>query len=139
MSKARVVLDTNVIVSGLLVGRSTEIIRRWKSGDFEIVLSPAIIQEYEAVLNRPKFRLPDWVIQEFLNFIRKGAVWATPNEPTESFTRDPSDEKFLAAAAAGQAEWLVSGDKDLLDIEKVGDVSIISPSEFLQILGRMES
>jgi putative PIN family toxin of toxin-antitoxin system len=60
--KPRVVLDTNVLVSGLLGGTATDVIRRWRAGDLQMVLSPEIMAEYEGVLSRPKFRLPKWVV-----------------------------------------------------------------------------
>ena len=61
--RPRVVLDTNVLVSGLLGGAATDVIRRWRAGDVQMVLSPDVMAEYEDVLNRPKFRLPRWVVQ----------------------------------------------------------------------------
>ena len=67
--KPRVVLDTNVLVSGLLGGTATDVIRRWRAGDFQMILSPEIMAEYENVLNRPKFKLPKWMIQDLLAYI----------------------------------------------------------------------
>lgn len=65
--KRRVVLDTNVVVSGLLGGTATEVIRRWRAGSFDLILSEEIMTEYEDVLNRPKFNLPVWVVEELLD------------------------------------------------------------------------
>lgn len=132
--KRRVVLDTNVLVSGLLGGTATEVIRRWRAGAFDLLLSENIMTEYEAVLSRPKFNLPTWVVQELLGYIRGKAEWVAPSSEIEAVTRDPSDNKFLEAAITGQADWLVSGDQDLLDMEEYEGISIIPPHEFLDVL-----
>jgi putative PIN family toxin of toxin-antitoxin system len=132
--KPRVVLDTNVLVSGLLGGTATEIIRRWRAGEFILVLSPEIMAEYEAVLNRPKFKLPQWVIQELLSYIYDQADWVVPERKELAVARDPSDDKFLATAVSGQADWLVSADADPLDLSEFEDTPIIPPWEFLSRL-----
>lgn len=132
--KRRVVLDTNVVVSGLLGGTATEVIRRWRAGSFDLILSEEIMTEYEDVLNRPKFNLPVWVIEELLGYIRARAEWIEPRGGIETVARDPSDDKFLEAAVTGQADWLVSGDYDLLDMEEYEGIAIIPPHEFLDLL-----
>ena len=129
--KPRVVLDTNVLVSGLLGGTATDVIRRWRAGDFQLILSPAIMTEYEAVLNRPKFDLPRCVVQELLAYIRDQADWVTPEAQDQMIVRDPADNKFLAAAARGRADWLVSADADLLDLKEFEGIPVVSPWEFL--------
>ena len=131
---ARVVLDTNVLVSGLLGGTATDVIRRWRAGDFQMVLSPEIMAEYEDVLSRPKFGLPKWVIQELMAYIHDHADWVTPAVEESSVGRDPSDDKFLFAAASGQADWLVSADADLLELKEHKSIPIIPPWEFLSLL-----
>ena len=132
--KPRAVLDTNVLVSGLLGGTATDVIRKWRTGAFELVLSEEIMSEYEVVLNRPKFRLPVRVVQELLDHISKEAKWVVPASDIGANARDPSDNKFLEAAVVGQADWLVSGDTDLLDIEEFEGILIIPPWEFLSRL-----
>jgi putative PIN family toxin of toxin-antitoxin system len=130
----RVVLDTNVLVSGLLGGTATNVIRRWRAGSFRMVLSAEIMAEYESVLNRPKFKLPKWVIQDLLAYIRDSAEWVTPVAEDSSVARDPSDDKFLFAAVTGRADWLVSADPDLLDLKELRNIPIVPPWEFLPLL-----
>jgi putative PIN family toxin of toxin-antitoxin system len=130
----RVVLDTNVLVSGLLGGTATDIIRRWRAGDFRMVLSPDIMAEYEGVLNRPKFRLPKWVVQDLLAYTRASAEWVTPVVEESGVARDPSDDKFLFTAASGRADWLVSADPDLLDLKEFRSIPIVPTWEFLSLL-----
>jgi putative PIN family toxin of toxin-antitoxin system len=132
--KPRVVLDTNVLVSGLLGGTTTDVIRRWRAGDLLMILSPEIMAEYEGVLNRPKFRLPKWVVQDMLAYIRASAEWVTPVAEEPSVARDASDDKFLFAAASGRADYLVSADPDLLDLKELRNIPIVPPWEFLSLL-----
>jgi putative PIN family toxin of toxin-antitoxin system len=132
--KPRVVLDTNVLVSGLLGGTATDVIRRWRAGDLLMILSPEIMAEYEGVLNRPKFRLPKWVVQDMLAYIRASAEWVTPVAEEPSVARDASDDKFLFAAASGRADYLVSADPDLLDLKELRNIPIVPPWEFLSLL-----
>ena len=132
--KPRVVLDTNVLVSGLLGGTATAVIRRLRAGAFQMVLSPEIMTEYENVLNRPKFKLPQWAIRDLLTYIRDQADWVTPAAQESSVARDPSDDKFLFAAAGGQADWLVSADPDLLDLKEFKSIPIVPPWDFLSLI-----
>jgi putative PIN family toxin of toxin-antitoxin system len=129
MTAPRVVLDTNVLVSGLLGGSATHIIRRWRQGDFVLVVSPQVFAEYESVLKRPRFGLPEWLVDELLAFIRQQADWVEPKAPVE-IARDPTDNKFLEAAASGQADYIVSSDNDLLTLKTFENIPIVTPWEF---------
>jgi putative PIN family toxin of toxin-antitoxin system len=128
MTVPRVVVDTNVLVSGLLGGSGLDVIRRWRQGDFVLVISPQIFEEYESVLKRPKFGLPEWLVDELLLFIRERADWVEPKAQVE-VARDPDDNKFLEAAIDGQVEYIVSGDNDLLTLETFEGIPIVPPWE----------
>jgi uncharacterized protein len=131
MTTPRVVLDTNVLVSGLLGGSGLDVIRRWRQGDFVLIVSPQIFEEYETVLKRPKFGLPEWLVEELLTFIREHADWVEPQAQVE-VVRDPADDKFLEAAVSGKADYIVSGDNDLLDLEVFEVIPIVPPWEFVE-------
>jgi putative PIN family toxin of toxin-antitoxin system len=96
-----------------------------------LIVSEEILDEYERVLNRPKFKLPTWVIQDLLGLIRASALWVAPQRGVESSLRDRSDIKFLEAALGARADLIVSGDKELLDLGIFEGVDIIPPREFL--------
>jgi putative PIN family toxin of toxin-antitoxin system len=132
--KPRAVVDTNVMVSGLLGGTATEVIRRWRMGAFDLVLSAEILTEYEAVLNRPKFRLPPRVVQELLGYVRAQATWVVPSSELAVASRDPSDTKFLRAGVAGQAGLIITEGKDLLDMGEFQGGRIVTPWHFLSLL-----
>jgi putative PIN family toxin of toxin-antitoxin system len=129
MTIPRVVLDTNVLVSGLLGGSGLSVMQHWRRGDFVLVVSPQILTEYTAVLKRPKFGLPGWLVDELLTFIREQADWTKPETQVE-VARDPSDDKFLEAAISGKADYIVSADNDLLDLGTFKNIPIVPPWEF---------
>ena len=99
-----------------------------------MVLTAAIMAEFETVLNRSKFRLPKWVIQDLLAYIHDSQDWVTPVAEGASFARAPSDDKFLLAAFSGRADWLVSADPDLIDLKEFRSIPIVPPWEFLSLL-----
>jgi putative PIN family toxin of toxin-antitoxin system len=134
--RLRVVLDTNILVSALLfTGKASELVPLWRERRIVLLVSKKIIQEYLRVLSYPKFSLTDLEIQtlfheEILPFIE--AVKIT--KPFPSTCRDPADDHFLACAATGKADALISGDFDLLSLRKVGRCPILTLETFLNRL-----
>jgi putative PIN family toxin of toxin-antitoxin system len=110
----RVVLDTNVFVSGVLGGALAEVITRWQAGEFTVVVSDAIAREYLEVLRRPKFGLPAEVIDHIGAYLFQNADFVTPTEVLHVVPNDPKDDKFIEAAVAGEVDLVVSGDRHLL-------------------------
>jgi putative PIN family toxin of toxin-antitoxin system len=131
----RVVLDTNVLVSALLFETTlSKIIDLWQGGAIISVISKDTFQELRTVLAYPKFSLtPDEIRtlleQEILPFFEVIEVV----EEVKGVCADPADDKFLACALAASAEYLVSGDKALIDLKQYKSVKIIKPSEFLKL------
>lgn len=129
MTERKVVLDTSVLVSGLLGGSSVPVLERWRREEFILVVSPEIYREYESVLKRPKFGLPPSLVDELLSFVRQRSHWVEPDVELE-IVRDPSDDKFVEAALSGGANTIVSSDRDLLDLKEAEGIPIVSPWEF---------
>jgi putative PIN family toxin of toxin-antitoxin system len=131
----RVVLDTNVMVSALLFkGSLSKIVDHWKEGKFIPLLSKETFNEFKAVLEYPKFSLTRQEIkaiieEEVLPFFE---IVDAPGK-IGKICRDSDDDKFIACAASGAADFIVSGDRDLLDMVKCKSVKIISASEFLKM------
>ncbi len=129
----RVVLDTNVLASALLfTGSSNRLVALWQTGVIELLASGEIIQEYTRVFACPKFKLDEeealgLLREEVLPFIRP--VKATKAPPV--VLEDPSDDKFLACAVAGNADAIVSGEKHLLDLGRYRGIAILSIRDFL--------
>ena len=131
----RVVLDTNVLVSGLLFGGVPgELVPLWRSGRIRPMASQEIIEEYLRVLSYPKFRLTEseigfLLLREILPFLDVRVVAAGPDHIKE----DPSDNKFLWCAAAGRADAIVSGDEHLLSF-RGSEIPVMTPARFLEVL-----
>jgi putative PIN family toxin of toxin-antitoxin system len=127
---ARVVLDPGVIVSGLLNpdGPPGRLLDAWVDGEFDLVVSPQLLEEITDVLSRPKLasRLDRTVVSEMLQLVREAAVMASDSPPAQ-VCRDPDDD-YLVALALGTSSLLVSGDKDLLSVQ-VEHVEVLPPAE----------
>jgi len=130
----RVVLDTNVVVSALLFsGRTAPLLDHWQSGRFAFLVSGPIFEEYLKVLSYPKFNLTEREIrglvdQELLPFVETVRISRPPSLPR---VRDPGDRKFLECAAVGRADFLVTGDTDLLVLRRIGRIPIVTPADLL--------
>ena len=130
----RVVLDTNIIVSAYLGGALEGIIVAWKSGEFTLVVSKEIAEEYLDVLRRPKLKIEKTEIDDFAALLLDRAEFVIPLETLDVVADDPSDNKFLEAAVAGNAKFIVSGDGHLLELESFRKVVIISARQFVDML-----
>ncbi len=130
----RVVLDTNVVVSGLLfAGAAGEVVGLWKRGLIRPLLSREILDEYLRVLAYPKFQLTEEEIC-FLLFREILPWFEVVEEVTDQslyVPEDPEDDKFLRCAVSGRADFLVSGDQHLLSLPRP-PVPVLSVREFLR-------
>jgi len=134
----RVVLDTNTVVSALLfTGTASRLVRFWQSGRITALLSKAILEEYLRVLAYPKFSLTNEEIrallaEELLPFVETVRVRRRLRPPVS----DRDDHKFLECAVAGQAGYLVTGDRELRQLGIYRGVTVLSVGEFLALLER---
>ena len=132
----RVVLDANIYISALLVGRGCEeILTLGRTGVIQVLSSPEIIDEVASVLRR-KFR---WSPEDILPFLdeARDLCRMIPFDPAEvQFPADPADAKILACVVAGNADVIVTGDKKhLLPLKRYRGIPIVSPAEFLEQIG----
>lgn len=129
----RVILDTNVLISALLFkGRLARLVELWKNGAIVPVISRETFAELRQALRYPKFALNEdetraIIEDEIIPFFDVVDV----EEKVEGICRDSCDDMFLAAAVNARAAWVVTGDKDLLDLGSYGEVKIMTPQEFL--------
>ncbi len=128
----RIVIDTNVLVSGILKDRDPERVLLFAAGrqDVEWIVSPEILAEYNEVLSRKKFLLPT----EILHRWRKVFVsFTTLVYPTISlhFPPDQKDAKFLTCAISANADYFVTGDRDFAEAQRLLKTTIISVSLFI--------
>jgi len=131
----RVVIDTGVVVSAVLLTRSVP----RQAFDFaaskgQLLISEATILELDEVLRRPKFNkyVAESLRLEFLaSLVQVAEVVEIANQVIAC--RDPNDDKFLSLAVSGQATHIMSGDSDLLVLHPFRNIAILSPQEFLAI------
>jgi putative PIN family toxin of toxin-antitoxin system len=133
----RIVLDTNVLVSALLFGGRSGMLRDlWKSGRIVPLVSKETFADFRKVLSYPKFKLSQREIRAILN--EEFIPFVEPVEISEQVTgvcSDPFDDMFLAVAASGGAQYLVSGDQDLLVLKNFGAAQIVTVAELLSLEG----
>ena len=129
-----VVVDTNVLVSGLIFGGVPgEILTAWTAGAFTLVVSPTILDEYrrvgrELATGRPVL---DGALDTLLALIAVHATVVDAPSLPRQVTTDPDDEPFVAAAIAGSATWIVSGDKHLLAVSGWSGITVLKPRQFV--------
>ena len=131
----RVVLDTNVVISSLLFkGGLSSIVGLWREGKIVPIISKETFDELRAVLEYPKFSLSRAEIKsliehEILPFFEVVNV----SKHIKGACRDLGDDKFISCAISANAEFIVTGDKDLSDLKKYQFVRIMKASDFIQM------
>jgi putative PIN family toxin of toxin-antitoxin system len=129
----RVVVDTNVIMSGIFFGGVPgRLLDAWATGRVELVLSPAILDEYRRVGAELAARYPErgLALTPVLTLIAMNATLVDAGPLIERVSADPDDDKFLAAAIAADVDIVVSGDQDLLDVSGWRNVKVLTPRKF---------
>lgn len=131
MAKMRVVLDTNVLVSGLAYPNSIpgRILRAWRQSSLEIVLSRYIIDEMRRVLPRlSKNTLSPQEIRDLADSFMFLADLVEPGDYHDPSLRDAADQPVLATFCSSKPEYLITGDKDLLALSE--RYAIVTPAAF---------
>jgi len=127
-----VLIDTNVLLSAALRDKLPERVVLHVAGrdEFRWLFTPEILTEYTEVLRRPKFGLDEETLQRWAGLLamRTVNVGSPPTAP--DFPRDPKDAPFLAAALLAHADFLITGDKDLLEAKDVVATHIVTVAEF---------
>ena len=126
--------DTNIVISSALGGALVLILERWDEGKFTVIVTSDILSEYFEVLNRPKFRLKQETIDKIARYLYQFSEFVVPEERIQFIEADPKDDKFLEVAIAGKVDFIVSGDKHLLDLKEFQSTPIISGRGFINWL-----
>jgi uncharacterized protein len=128
----KVVIDTNVFVSSFFGGNPRKIIDMWKQGKLTLCLSKEIISEYTTVLNRIGLENQK-ELKEIFSLFARGihSVFSGKPPALKVVIGDPDDDKFIECAVALKAEYIISGDKDLLEVSEYMEIKILNPREFL--------
>ena len=133
----RVVFDPGVLVSAILSrsGAPAEALDAWREGAFDLIVSPLLLDELEEVLLRPRFSefaSPDHVRTYVDSLAVEGVAFDDPADPPR-VTRDRDDDYLFALAVAAEANFIVSGDKDLTSVPGP-PCAVLTPRAFLDQL-----
>lgn len=131
----KVLFDTNVVLSGVLKDRDPlrAILFVLEHPEFTWIGSAEIVQEYVDVLRRPKFRLDDLLVEQWISIFER-SVAILPVTVTVEFQRDTKDAKFLACALSTNADYFVTGDRDFEGAAKLITTTILSVRQFLDLV-----
>ena len=140
--KLRAVVDTNVVISGIF-GKdslSAELQNLWMNQEFELVTSIEIIKEISRVLQYPRikerFHPKEETVKRFFRLIFRKGIITKDIYKTDKITDDPSDNKFLASAMEGKADYIVSRDPHLRNLKQFQGIEIIDVTTFLKRIER---
>lgn len=133
----RAVIDTNILIRALIkpTGTVGPIIRRLRDGDYTAVYSESLLDELLEKLVLPrireKYHLTDSDVSDFLALLALRGEMVEPERKIE-VCRDPDDDMVIEAALEGKAQYIVTGDQDLLILEKFETVLFVTPRTFLE-------
>ena len=136
----KVVIDTNQFVSSIITkkGPSAQLLQAWRNHYFILILSKNIIEEIKRVLYYPhiknKYNLQGRDIESLINLIEREAIILSDSIKINVINDDPEDNKFLACALEAEADYIILGDKHLLNLHYYKDIQIITVREFLGII-----
>jgi len=136
----KAVLDANILVSAILIskGHPAKILNKWKAGAFDLITSLSILKEIGRVIFYPKIRKrlnwSDWEINEFLLGLAQFGMVVSKEPKIDVIKEDPTDNKCLACAQKGEADFIVTGDQHLLKLQNYKGIKIVTPKVFLNIL-----
>ena len=128
----RVVLDTNILVSGLLspYGAPGELVRLVAMGALQVCYDARILAEYREVLLRPIFPFTQTQVETLLDQVKAGGLMVGA-QPLSAPLPDPDDEVFLAVALAGPAQHLVTGNTRHYPVKSRHGIEVVTPAGFL--------
>lgn len=131
----KVVLDTNTLISAAIAkGKPHKLLIKGISDEFTIVTSKPLLKELEEVIDRPKFKLSMAEKGKFISTV-KGTVELTEIKSDFNAVKDdPDDNVIINTAYDGKANYIVSGDRDLLKLKEFEGIKVVTVSEMLKIL-----
>ncbi len=130
----RAVFDTNVLVAAFVTeGICSKILIRGRKKQFHLIICPIILQEFERVLVK-KFSATRIEAREALQIVSEAIhSIVRPSSSIQSVCRDPDDDVILACALEAGADYLVTGDVDLLELKTFKGIRIVTPRDFEMI------
>ncbi len=129
----RVVVDTNVLISGVFFGgKPGQILDAWKKRKIELVMSTRILVEYVDVLHRIAAKYPKVDVSRIITLITSFGLIIEARDLEEPVCADPDDDKFIAAALESSSKVIITGDTHLLDVSGYLGIEMIQPAVFIE-------
>ena len=127
----KIVIDTNVFISGVFfTGPPHQILKAWRDGKFEILISKEILEEYKRVGESLSIQFPQVTLTPILKFFAIRAELIDAQPLSGPVCEDTDDDKFFACAIAGKSKLIISGDKHLLKVSGYQGIKVLKPKEF---------
>jgi len=128
----KIVLDTNVFISGIFFGGPpSQILQSWRKSQIKIVLTEQILEEYHRVGEELSAKYPSINIEPIIELFTVFGEFVETKGITETICEDPDDNKFIECAIACQSKLIVSGDKHLLQISGYKEIEVLKPRQFV--------
>jgi putative PIN family toxin of toxin-antitoxin system len=128
----KIVLDTNVFISGIFFGGPpSQILKSWRQSKLTIILTQQILGEYQRVGEELSAKYPSIHIEPIIKLFTIFGEFVETKGITETICEDPDDNKFIECAIASQSKLIVSGDKHLLTISGYKDIEVLKPRQFI--------
>jgi len=128
----RVILDTNVFVSGVFFsGPPFRILEAWRDRRLQLIASQEILEEYQRVGETLAEQFPGVNLQPIIDLVTTNAEIFPNQVLPESVCEDPDDDKFLACALISRCKMIVSGDRHLLKVSGFRGIKVVKPRQFI--------
>lgn len=128
----RIILDTNVFVSGVFFGGPPgRVLKAWRDGEVHLVVSGEIIEEYQRVGRSLASQFPKTDLSPMLELLAVEAEFTPARGLPEPVCDDPDDDKFLACALSSKVRLIISGDRHLFKVSGYRGIKIVRPRGFV--------
>ena len=129
----RLILDTYVFVSGVFFsGPPYQILKAWRDGKIQLVVSPEILEEYQRVGEILSEQFSKVSLSPIIDLLAVQAKLVLPPPLAQPVCTDPDDDKFLACALTSKTKFVISGDKHLLGVSSYRGIRIVRPRKFVE-------
>ncbi len=138
----KITVDTNILISAAFwLGNPHGIIKKVEEGKLKLVLSAEILEEFEEILKQDKFQLKleniNATVSEVVDKLMEMSEVVGISGRVRVIKADPDDDKVLECAVNGRADFIVSGDRHLLEVKEYRGIRIVTAKEMLKIIGEL--
>jgi putative PIN family toxin of toxin-antitoxin system len=138
----KITVDTNILISAAFwLGNPHRIIKKVEEGELELTLSAEILEEFEEIMGQDKFQLKleniNATVSDVVSKLVEMSEVVGISGRVKAVKADPDDDKVLECAVNGKADFIVSGDRHLLEMKEYRGIRIVTAKEMLKIIGEL--